>query len=80
MDFSYRDSFMAQPPEAYERLIYDALVGDHTLFMRQDSVERCWAVVQPALENPAPLCLYPAGTWGPSEADDLIAPYAWHLR
>ncbi len=80
MDFAYRDSFMTEPAEAYERLLHDAMDGDHTLFAREDSVERGWTVVQPALENPAPLCTYPAGSWGPPEADKLIAPRAWHLR
>ena len=80
MDFSYRDSFMTEPAEAYERLLHDAMDGDHTLFAREDSVERGWTVVQPALENPAPLCTYPAGSWGPPEADKLIAPRAWHLH
>lgn len=80
MDFSYRHSFMSEPAEAYERLLHDAMAGDHTLFLRQDGVERAWAVVQPVLENPPPLCLYPAGSWGPREADDLITPYTWHLR
>jgi glucose-6-phosphate 1-dehydrogenase len=80
MDFSYRDSFMCQPAEAYERLLHDAMDGDHTLFAREDEVERAWALVQPVLDKPPPLCTYPAGTWGPSEADDLIAPRAWHLR
>ncbi|MCH8919320.1 MAG: glucose-6-phosphate dehydrogenase [Chloroflexi bacterium] len=80
MDFSYRDSFMTEPAEAYERLLHDAMDGDHTLFAREDSVERGWMVVQPALENPAPVRAYPAGSWGPPEADNLIAPRAWHLR
>ncbi|MFB3093758.1 MAG: glucose-6-phosphate dehydrogenase [Dehalococcoidia bacterium] len=80
MDFSYRDSFMTEPAEAYERLLHDAMDGDHTLFAREDSVERGWMVVQPALENPAPVCTYSAGSWGPPEADELIAPRTWHLR
>lgn len=80
MDFSYRDSFMTEPTEAYERLLHDAMDGDHTLFAREDSVERGWMAVQPALENPAPICAYPAGSWGPPEADKLIAPRTWHLR
>jgi glucose-6-phosphate 1-dehydrogenase len=80
MDFSYGDSFMTQPEEAYERLLHDVMVGDHTLFMREDAVERAWTIVQPALDNPAPLSTYPAGSWGPDEAEDLIAPRSWHLR
>jgi glucose-6-phosphate 1-dehydrogenase len=80
MNFSYRDSFMCAPAEAYERLLHDAMDADHTLFAREDEVERAWTLVQPLLDNPPPLCTYPAGTWGPSEADDLIAPRVWHLR
>jgi glucose-6-phosphate 1-dehydrogenase len=79
MDFSYGEAFMAQPAEAYERLLYDAMDGDHTLFARGDGVERAWAVVQPVLDDMPPVCPYPAGTWGPKEADDLIAPRRWHL-
>jgi glucose-6-phosphate 1-dehydrogenase len=80
MDFSYSESFMTQPTEAYERLLHDAMDGDHTLFAREDAVERAWVVIQPALEHPAPLCTYLAGTWGPPEAAHLIAPHTWHLR
>lgn len=80
MDFSYDESFMTEPAEAYERLLHDAMDGDHTLFARADGVERAWVVIQPALDHPAPLCTYPAGTWGPREADELIAPHAWHLH
>jgi glucose-6-phosphate 1-dehydrogenase len=80
MDFSYSHSFMTEAAEAYERLLHDVMDGDHTLFLREDSVERGWTLVQPALEQPAPLCTYPAGSWGPSEAADLIAPRQWHLR
>jgi glucose-6-phosphate 1-dehydrogenase len=80
MDFSYSESFMTQPTEAYERLLHEAMDGDHTLFAREDAVERAWVVIQPALEHPSPLCTYPAGTWGPQEANQLIAPHTWHLR
>lgn len=80
MDFSYANSFMTEPAEAYERLLHDAMDGDHTLFAREDSVERGWSVVEPALDSPAPLCTYPAGSWGPREAEDMIAPRLWHLR
>jgi glucose-6-phosphate 1-dehydrogenase len=80
MEFDYSSSFMTSPPEAYERLLHDVMVGDHTLFMREDAAERAWVVVEPALENPTPTCMYPAGSWGPREADQLIAPRAWHLH
>jgi len=80
MEFSYGDSFMAQPAEAYERLLHDAMDGDTTLFARDDSVLRAWQVVQPVLDSLPHICTYPAGTWGPPEADDLIAPRTWHLK
>jgi glucose-6-phosphate 1-dehydrogenase len=80
MDFSYGASFAGAPAEAYERLLYDALVGDRTLFIREDGIERSWEVVAPALEQRGPIHLYPAGSWGPSAADELLAPRRWHLR
>jgi glucose-6-phosphate 1-dehydrogenase len=69
---------MSKPHEAYERLIHDALTGDHTLFARADSVERCWQILQPVLDRMPPVRYYAAGTWGPKEADRLIAPRAWY--
>jgi glucose-6-phosphate 1-dehydrogenase len=80
MKFSYDAAFSAEPAEAYERLISEAIEGDQTLFVRADSVERAWRIVQPALDAPPPLRFYEAGTWGPPEADELIAPLRWHLR
>ena len=80
MGFSYGESFMAQPAEAYERLLHAAMDGDHTLFARGDGVERAWTVVQPVLDAMPPVRPYPAGSWGPPEADELIAPRTWHLR
>jgi glucose-6-phosphate 1-dehydrogenase len=80
MDFDYDRSFMHEPAEAYERLLHDAMDGDHTLFTRADGVERAWEVVTPMLEHPAPLCTYEPGSWGPAEARALIAPRRWHLR
>ena len=80
MDFTYGEAFTVEPAEAYERLIHDAMNGDHTLFVRGDSVERAWEIVQPALDQPPPLHFYEAGTWGPPEAEALIAPLRWHLR
>jgi glucose-6-phosphate 1-dehydrogenase len=79
MEFTYNSSFMTSPPEAYERLLHDAMLGDHTLFMREDAAERAWVVVEPVLNNPTPTCMYPAGGWGPLEADQLLAPRRWHL-
>jgi glucose-6-phosphate 1-dehydrogenase len=77
MDFRYDagDGLL----EAYERLIYDALIGDKTLFTRADGIERLWEVVQPVLDDPPPVIRYEPGTWGPPEADELVAPRRWHL-
>jgi glucose-6-phosphate 1-dehydrogenase len=80
MDFDYDRSFEDAPAEAYERLLHDAMDGDHTLFTRADGVERAWEVVTPALDRPGPLFGYEPGSWGPAEADELIAPRSWHLR
>ncbi len=80
MAFSYQDSFMVQPAEAYERLLHDAMDGDPTLFARDDSVLRAWQIVQPVLDAMPSICTYPAGSWGPPEANGLIAPRTWHLR
>lgn len=80
MDFDYERSFMHEPAEAYERLLHDAMEGDRTLFTREDGVERGWEIVAPILESPGPICTYAPGTWGPVEADALIAPRHWHLR
>ena len=60
--------------EAYERLIDDAMVGDHTLFNTADGIERLWEVSTPLLENPPPAQPYPQGSWGPPAINDLIAP------
>jgi glucose-6-phosphate 1-dehydrogenase len=78
MDFRYAGSFKTSPPEAYERLLHDALIGDHTLFIREDEVERGWKVVQPVLDNPPPVEMYPAGSWGPAGADRIARPGHWH--
>lgn len=77
MDFRYDagDGLL----EAYERLIYDALIGDKTLFTRADGIERLWEVVQPVLDDPHPAIPYEPDTWGPAEARELIAPRRWHL-
>jgi glucose-6-phosphate 1-dehydrogenase len=78
MSFQYDSSFKTSPPEAYERLLHDALDGDHTLFIREDEVERGWAVVQPVLDAPPPIATYRAGSWGPKAADELVRPLHWH--
>ena len=61
--------------EAYERLIGDAMIGDASLFARQDGVEATWRVVDPILTMPTPVTEYVPGTWGPSESHALIAPF-----
>lgn len=77
MDFHYSDLSDLRLPDAYERLLLDCMAGDATLFTRGDAVEACWAFVDPILEgwknNPeAKIFGYPAGTWGPPEADGLL--------
>jgi len=79
MDFHYGTSFGKASPEAYERLLLDAMSGDATLFARRDEVEGAWAFIDPieeawvAKENQPGLFEYPAGSWGPEEADELLA-------
>jgi len=78
MDFSYARSFGSEPPEAYERLLLDAVLGDQTLFTRSDEVEAAWKFIAPILDvcskrETARLPTYRAGSWGPKEADELIA-------
>lgn len=65
--------------EAYERLIMDAMRGDHTLFTSAEGIESLWQVSQPLLDNPPPVKPYPQGTWGPNAVHQLIAPHAWRL-
>jgi glucose-6-phosphate 1-dehydrogenase len=87
MDFSYKTAFGERLiPEAYERLILDALHGDAALFTRSDEIEALWEVIDPILEGwkspSAPsLATYPVGSWGPKDADDLIGreSHIWHL-
>ena len=77
MDFHYRELTNQRIPSAYERLIYDAIKGDATLFARTEEVLEAWKFLTPVIEawkneHEVPLYGYPAGTWGPHEADDLI--------
>ncbi len=65
--------------EAYERLIRDAMAGDHTLFTTADGIERLWEISAPLLEEPPPIEVYPSYSWGPRSLNDLIAPEAWRL-
>jgi glucose-6-phosphate 1-dehydrogenase len=77
LDFHYGEVFGGQPPEAYERLILDAIHGDATLYARGDWVEHAWEILTPILEawkdSAMPLASYEAGSWGPAEADALVA-------
>jgi glucose-6-phosphate 1-dehydrogenase len=78
MDFRYGSYFGLVPPEAYERLILDCILGDGTLFARGDEVLASWRIFTPILEkwqesSPQNFPNYQAGTWGPKEADELLA-------
>jgi glucose-6-phosphate 1-dehydrogenase len=79
MEFHYGTSFLSESPEAYERLILDAMRGDATLFTRNDEIEALWGIIDPILtawhdDTESPIAEYPAGTAGPSEADRLLLP------
>jgi len=65
--------------EAYERLILDAMRGDHTLFTTSEGIEKLWEVSSPLLESPPPVMRYSQGSWGPNAIHQLIAPRAWRL-
>jgi glucose-6-phosphate 1-dehydrogenase len=65
--------------EAYERLILDAMRGDHTLFTTAAGIERLWEVSTALLESPPPVRFYDPGSWGPNAIHQLIAPHAWRL-
>ncbi len=76
LDFLYSTTFHREPPEAYERLIYDAINGDQTLFIRADEAEAAWAVIDPierawAGQKQSPF-EYAPGSWGPKQAFELI--------
>jgi glucose-6-phosphate 1-dehydrogenase len=78
MDFKYEDYFGTAPQTGYETLIYDVMIGDATLFQRADNIEAGWSVVQPVLDYwgthaPENFPNYPAGSFGPTAADELLA-------
>ncbi|MCX6994181.1 MAG: glucose-6-phosphate dehydrogenase [Kiritimatiellaeota bacterium] len=78
MEFDYGTAFGMEPPEAYERLLLDGMLGEATLFTRADEVETAWARIMPLLEGwkaspPGDFPNYEAGTWGPTSADDFMA-------
>jgi glucose-6-phosphate 1-dehydrogenase len=76
MDFGYGHAFTESSPEAYERLILDVLLGDPPLFPRHEEVELSWQILDPITSHwasggqPEP---YPAGTWGPRSADEMLS-------
>jgi len=77
MDFSYADHFGSTPATGYERLLYDCMAGDQTLFQRADMVEAGWRVISPLLDvwkalPPRAFPNYPAASWGPRDADELL--------
>ena len=87
MDFRDSSSVGQASPEAYERVLLDAMAGDATLFARRDEVESAWKFID-EIEHawhqsatPPTMCEYPAGSWGPKEADDLLRQdgHAWRL-
>ena len=63
---------LGKPPEPYERLLHDALAGDHSLFTREDAVEETWRVLQPLVDHPPSPAPYWRGSWGPPGADALL--------
>jgi glucose-6-phosphate 1-dehydrogenase len=80
MQFAMHDTgLISDVLEAYERLILDAMRGDHTLFTTAEGIERLWEVSMPLLEAPPPVRLYPPGDWGPKSIHQLVAPHAWRL-
>ncbi len=80
MSFRYADSFTASNDlEAYERLLHDVMLGDHTLFNDAAGIERLWEVAAPLLESMPTPFPYAQGTWGPAEADRLLGSDRWYL-
>jgi len=85
MDMKYVEAFGGEPPEAYERLLLDAMRGDATLFSRRDAVEASWKWITPILQHveanpPADFPNYEPGSWGPAAAEQLTRRdhCAWH--
>ena len=78
--FRYADSFtVANELAPYERLLHDVMLGDPTLFNDAAGIERLWEVAAPLLEAPPDPVAYAKGSWGPEQADGLVAPHRWHL-
>jgi glucose-6-phosphate 1-dehydrogenase len=88
MEFHYTEHFGAGAlPDAYERLLLDALKGDASLFARADEIELAWKLIDPVValwggDDAPPLAFYESGSWGPSEAARLLARdgRAWHQQ
>ncbi len=84
MEFRYGNAFAAPPPEDYERLLLDVMLGDPTLFTRIDEVESAWEFITPIIDawqsTGVEPKIYEAGTWGPEAADALLAPDDAHWR
>jgi glucose-6-phosphate 1-dehydrogenase len=81
LEFDYGRTFSETPlVEAYEILLLEAMHGDQTLFIRQEGLERAWEILEPVFEAPPPVQEYDPGSWGPEEADALIAPRRWETR
>ncbi len=80
LQFAMHDTaLMGDVLEAYERLILDAMRGDHTLFNTAEGIERLWEVSAPLLQSPLPVRPYAPGSWGPNAIHQLIAPHTWRL-
>ena len=80
MGFDYQSSFNSTADlKAYERLLHDVMLGDHTLFNGAQGIERLWEVVAPVLADPPAVQPYDSGSWGPDALDTLVAPWRWNL-
>jgi glucose-6-phosphate 1-dehydrogenase len=80
MTFEYDESFQSSHNlEAYEHLIYEAMLGNRALFTRSDGIERLWEISAPLLERPRPVEIYKKGSWGPSSIDDVVGHHGWCL-
>jgi glucose-6-phosphate 1-dehydrogenase len=80
MQFAMHDTtHIGDVLEAYERLILDAMRGDHTLFTSAEGIERLWEVSTKLMESPPPVRFYDPGSWGPNAIHQLVAPHAWRL-
>jgi glucose-6-phosphate 1-dehydrogenase len=79
MEFTYEGSFGTQGLEPYERLMYDAMLGDRTLFTDAEGIEHLWAASADLLADPPPLHRYAPGSYGPQKMHELIAPRRWWL-